>query len=273
MTDVVIARVATPALAGRQASARAVASLALIEARRLVLHPAYLALIGLLVLTAGMDAVDSLAPTRGSTASLLELLLLFVPLMSFFPAHLVASSVRRANAEDTLDAAPLTARARTLALCLATLGPAALSAVGVFAYWWVAYRAGPVLEGPLPLGAVASVPLLFVGAGVLGVATARWIRVPGAALAVVVGLVAWTIAFGNAPIGAWFCPWVVAYAEAENPLAANGSHLWHAVYLFGLSSLAAVAALLRHAGGRRSLLAAGALVAVLTAVAGWAQLP
>jgi len=272
MTDAVNAR-ATQALAGRQASAGAVASLALTEARRLVLHPAYLALIGLLVLTTGIDGVNSMAPTRGSTASLLELLLVFVPLMSVFPANLVASSARRGNAEDTLDAAPLTARARTLALCLAALGPAALSAVGVVAYWWVAYRAGPLLEGALPLGAIASVPLLFVGAGALGVATAQWLRVPGAALAVVVGLVAWTASFGNAPVGAWLCPWVVAYAEAENPLAAGGSHLWHAIYLLGLGGLAAVAALVWHPGGRRSFVAAGALVAVLTAVAGWAQLP
>jgi hypothetical protein len=273
MTDVVVARVAIPALAGRQASARAVASLALVEARRLIVHPAYLALIGLLVLTAGIDAVNSTALTRGSIASLLELLLLWVPLVSVFPANLVASSARRANAEETLDAAPLPARARTLALCLAALGPAALSSGGVFAYWWVAYRAGPVLEGAMPMEAIASVPLLFVGAGALGVATTRWLPVPGATLAVVIGLVAWTVTFGSAPIGAWFCPWVVAFAEPDNPLAAGGSHLWHAVYLLGLSGLAAVAALLRHPGGRRSLMAAGALVAVLTALAGWAQLP
>jgi hypothetical protein len=203
----------------------------------------------------------------------LELLLLFVPLMSLLPANLVASSARRAHAEETLAAAPLSARTRTLALCLASFGPAAVSAAGAVAYWWVAYRAGPVLDDAVPMAAIASVPLLFVGAGTLGIATARWVRVPGAAFAVMIALGTGTIAFANTGLGAWLCPWVGAYAEAENPLAASGSHLWHAVYLLGLSGLAAVAALVRHPGGRRPLLITGAGIALLTALAGWAQLP
>jgi hypothetical protein len=238
-----------------------------------VLHPAYLALVGLLVLTVGIDVFGSIAPTRASIASLLELLLLFVPLISLLPANLVASSARRTNAEELLSAAPLGARARTLALCIASLGPAALSTGGALAYWWTAYRAEPVLDAAVPIAAIASAPLLFVGAGALGTATARWVRVPGAALAVMAGLVVWTFTVADDPIGSWFAPWVVAYGAADNPLAGAGSHLWHAGYLLGLTGLAVVAALLRHRGGRRSIMLVGTVVGALTAIAGWAQLP
>ena len=269
MTAVVGARVAAPDQVGRLADARVVVSLTLVEARRVVAHPSYLALTGLLVLVAGID-VPGL--TRESIVGLLETILLFVPLMSLFAANLVASSARRANAEETLVASPLGARARILALCLASLAPAALSATGVVAYWWLAYRAGPVLDGAVPMSAMASAPLLLVGATALGVATAQWLRVPGTALVVMAGLVVWTGISADHPLGSWFSPWALAYTEAVNPAPA-GSHAWHAGYLLGLSVLAMVAALLGQRGGRRPVIVTGAVVAALTALAGWAQLP
>jgi hypothetical protein len=52
-----------------------------------------------------------------------------------------------------------------------------------------------------------------------------------------------------------------------------GSHAWHAVYLFGLSLLAGVAALLRHRPHRRLLLALAAVAWIGTIAACRAQLP
>ncbi len=53
----------------------------------------------------------------------------------------------------------------------------------------------------------------------------------------------------------------------------SGSHAWHAVYLLGLSLLAAVAALLRYPSYRRPLLALGVVLWFGTVGAAWAQLP
>jgi len=257
---------------GRLAGSRAVLALAVVEARRLVAHPLYLVLIGQLVLRAGISFSIPLAPTRDSVAELMEVVLFYFPLISLLPANLVASSARRGHVEQALAATPVGAQARTLALGLASLAPAALSATGVLAYWWVAYRAGPPIDHAVPMAVMVSAPLLLVGATTLGVATAGWLRIPGAAIAVMIGLVAWTAISAQHPTGACWSPWILAYTEAGQA-AIGVSHLWHAVYLLGLSGLAMMAALLRNPEGRRALVAPTAVVVTLTALAGWAQLP
>jgi hypothetical protein len=124
-------------------------------------------------------------------------------------------------------------------------------------------------------------PAIVLGAGLLGIAVARWLPWPGV-LPVVV-LVMW---FGTAALyqsagpdnlvhaPTWFAPWPV-YAASEYgnlPSQPTGQELWHLVYLLGLGCLAGVAALLRTDGPRRGLWIAAAGTAAVTALAAWLQL-
>ncbi len=72
---------------------------------------------------------------------------------------------------------------------------------------------------------------------------------------------------------AWSMPWTTSYAIVEQPALLGGSQVWHAVYLGGLTALAAVAGVLPHWRHRRGLLATGVLVAAATLIAGTLQLP
>ena len=125
------------------------------------------------------------------------------------------------------------------------------------------------------------VPALVLGAGLLGIALARWVPVPGA-----LPLVVLTLWFGTgalyAPADAngvvhaptWFAPWIMWAAEnaglaRDHPL---GQEMWHLAYLLGLAVLAGVAALLRTPGNRRGLWTTAAIAVIVTGLAGWQQL-
>jgi hypothetical protein len=71
----------------------------------------------------------------------------------------------------------------------------------------------------------------------------------------------------------WTAPWTMSPAYYQTYAMGAGSPGWHAVYLFGLSLLAGVAALLRYRPHRRLLLAFAAVAWIGTIAACWAQLP
>jgi hypothetical protein len=253
--------------------APAIGTLARREAWRMVRHPVYLFVLVYVLLVSGIEAVDLGLPSRDTMRSVLDSFgLMFFGIATFFAANLVASSARRARAESQLAAAPTSAQTRTLATCLGVLGPTAVAA-GFATLIWLIEHVGtdlPLAQGP---AALAVIPLCTLGGGLLGVAAAQWLPWPGAALIVVVAMIAWVVAAGNNVDLRWTSPWTMSPEFHDDFLLTAGSQVWHAVYLLGLGLLAGVAALLRYPSHRRPLLALGAALWIGTLAAYWAQLP
>ena len=191
---------------------------------------------------------------------------------TFFVTNLVASSARRSNAESQLAAAPLSASAKTLATCLAVLCPTAV-ATGFAAILWLVEHSGGPLSRVQGVAELAVIPLGTLGGGLLGAAVARWLPWRGLPLVVLFALIAWVVAVMEHGALWWTAPWTMSPAYYQTNTMGAGSHAWHAVYLFGLSLLAGVAALLRHRRHRRLLLAVAAVAWIGTIAACSAQLP
>ena len=249
---------------------RAVAVLALAETRRLLRHPVLIAglLGGLLLAGVGVASDDSYTRyvelTGGGGASL------YGPPMVFIAANLCASRTRRSGAGEVFDATVASPFDRTLAQCLAALGPA-LAALALELLMWGWFAAtGAALPATPPVWALLALPLAVLGAGTLGVMVARWLPFRGAPVVVLVPLVfvsAW--ASGTAP-------YLVTLVDAGD-WGANDEYVglvrgvpWgaHAAYVLGLDVMAAIGALLAHQGRRRLLLALGAVATLGTIAAG-----
>lgn len=278
MTTAVEAATSVRAEADRGPDTAAIVRLGLREARRMLTHPAWLAVLAYFLLTGSADVLhgSTLLHDRKARAELLGMFLVLVtPVIMLFPANLVASSGRRSGADSMLDATPLSRTARAVGCCVAV---AVSSLMGVAAAILMAIESRPRGADPssldgLGLAQFASVPLLYLGAGLLGVAAARWLPWPGMAFAVFVVLVFWTARGGQAdsPIQASI-PWIYGGEQGWIGSASYAlSHAWHGVYLFGLCLLAATAATLRDRP--RVMVAAGSVLAAGTFVAGLAQLP
>jgi hypothetical protein len=263
-----------PISASRAASAistPAVLRLAVREARRVLLHPSYLALVGCLALVMGADfsALSASMTTRSAFADLLrELFLFWLPLVTVFPANLMASSGRRSGAEAMLDAAAMSRAARASASCLAAVLVSGVGLAGGLALWWATNYDEPV-PPVLNFGQAISVPLTWCGAAALGVAIARWLPWPGMSLLATGGLIFWTLSAGDS--GRWMAatvPWIFS-PEITEWKSVDVSQLWHCLYLAGLCSLAVTAAVYRE---RLALMfSVGTGLGLLTALAVWMQ--
>ncbi len=250
----------------------AVLRLARTEAWRIVRHPVHLGSVVAFVSVTGIGSGVAFEPGRGPLVreGLEFFFTLYYGLIVLGAANLVASSARRGGADPQLDAAPLSGQARTAALCLAVLGPVLIATVAAVVIHALPHDGFGAENAALTPAELLAIPLCVLGAGLLGVAVSRWLPWPGAPLAVAVALVAWVIGGGGQ--GSWWAPWLTSYSFIEDD-ALLGSQAWHAVYLAGLSSLATIAALLRHRPHRGALLVAAAGVAAATLAAGIVQLP
>jgi hypothetical protein len=252
----------------------ATVSLAAIEMRRLLLHPAYLAAFVYGAMVTGVDAVGGIGDfSREKVAEFIAVVFVFLlPMTAIFAASLVATSARRAGAEETLAALPVTARGRSAALLLAGLGPSAVSAVAAAMVW---YLQRDLLQPSMYLsgGTLAAVPLLYLGVTALAVAAARWLPWPGAALVLLIGLVGWVGNTHGSPNAALVLtgPWIIDPDADKAAVIAGYSDVWHFVYLAGLVGLAATAALFR--GDIHRLIMVGSAFGLVTVFAAWAQLP
>jgi hypothetical protein len=252
----------------------AVVALASVEARRLVLHPIYLVIVAMFVVTGSVSAVNwSTHITRKTVAEIIgTLFLLYLPLLATFAASLVASSARRAGADEMLAALPVTARSRSAALILASLAPAALSGLAAAAVWYLQRD----VDASIPVEGVALIgtPLLYVGITCLALAAARWLPWPGVPVGIVIGLFAW-VATARSSSHAFVvltAPWLAGPDEpAQAHVIAGYSDVWHLIYLIGLIGLAATAALFRD--DLRRMVAVGFVIGLPTVFAAWAQLP
>ena len=253
-------------------SLRVAAALAVPEAWRIVRHPVALAGLTLhLVLFASIadngprDAFDVI-----STASTF-----FYGVFVFFAANLVATRTRREGSRELLAPLPAGEHERTLALCLAALGPALLNAAVVAAGYLMLELRG-VFEVHPTFWHVAQGPLTVLGAALLGIMVARWAPYPGVALVVMAGMFAWNIWTSNTaglgPLGTY-----VSWAHYGPGTAWYGLHpgspAWHVAYLGALCGMAAAGALLRTTARPWRVLSVGALLTTAAVAAGWVQLP
>jgi len=279
VTAVTVPRAQTQAVARNRTSPRAVIQLGLREARRILTHPTWLAFLTYVVAEGGIRAATDMhqligdRKTRGDTIAMVFVFAL--PVICLFPSNLVASSARRSGAVAMIEATPLSRTLRTAATCV---GVAIVSVVSIAAALLIWHESQPIGLDPSSLDGlewaqIVSIPLLYLGSGLLGVAVARWLPWPGVAFITVVALVSWT-GFGGSP---------TSRAQASIPWVHGGqqgwigsefydiSHAWHAAYLLGLCGLAATAAILRDHPRRMVLIGAG--FALFTVAAGLAQLP
>lgn len=257
-----------PAVSGPWA---VVPDLARRQATRMVRHPVLF--LGLVWFVLGTGLVPDTPYEKYSAVT--GLLAFMVGPATFFAANLVASSDRRCGAEEWTPSLPMSAVHRSAALLLACLVPA--SAAGLLDLLAV------VLVGPheptLPLlwQHVASVPVVVLGASLLGVAVARMLPWPVFPLVVMVGLVAFNgwVTQSHAYLGFYvdFTQWPDSSGPDVIPARELGSPSWHLVYLVALCGLAACGALLRDARRWWLPFAAGGLLGGVVLLAGWAQLP
>jgi len=272
---------AVPRPRPRLESARAVVVLGWREGRRVLTGPAYLVIVGGLFLSFGVSASDLTAVSRSDVRDVLVRVLIYGALATLFASSLVATSARRTGAESQFEAAPLDPQLRTLATGLGVvLGPTSVASALTLGVAYAENGPGPPLEPSFSDWEYLHLPLTWLGAGLLGLAVARWLPWPGVPLAVFVGLVAWTMwsahLMFNGRWGGFLMPYVIASQDViglgtSSPAGHPGLH---AVYLLGLCLLALAAALLRHRPLReRAMLGFGVLAAVLTASAAWLQLP
>lgn len=164
---------------------RAVLLLGRREAWRMLRHPVYvLAVVGLI-------AAGSEGPMRDARFVAQQAgqgTLTYGALATLFAANLVASSARRTGAAAQLGAVPLDPQLRTASVCLGVLaGPVALAGLLTAALAWIERDLGPAAAteyrgqyGVHHGWEYAQLPLIWLGAGLLGVAVARWLPWPGA---------------------------------------------------------------------------------------------
>ncbi|GIE81973.1 hypothetical protein Aph02nite_79230 [Actinoplanes philippinensis] len=287
---------ASAATAGRaRAWTPAARRLGVVEARRMLRHPAY----PIVMLYAVMFAVTVRANNEGGpTANFaysvvsVSVLLIYAPL-TFVAANRVAATTYRSQVRDVLDATPVDDRQRTVGAVVGLLlGPVVVGLGGALVLLMIGESASPLAPANdrvyqrTPLEYL-QVPAIVLGAGLLGIAVARWLPWPGmlplTAIALWLGTIVMydqhfivyeTTTYEVVPARTWFALWPVWFVDMggmlpRQPLA---QEMWHLAYLLGLGVLAGIAALLRTDGPRRALYVTAGGAVVVTAVAAWLQL-
>jgi len=266
----------------------AAGQLGAVEARRMLRHPVY----GIAALYLVTFAVAGLFQDGGPPANawyvlvLLDFLLVYAP-ATLIVANRVAAATYRRRAREPLDGAPVGGRQRTVGAILGLLrGPVVASllaglVVVVLGLFTTATTSDPltVVYPRAPL-VYLQLPALTLGAGLLGIAVARWLPRPGALpLAAAAVLLCFLTVFqftasATVPTRTWFALWPVWMGGSEGMLPPQPLHqeMWHLAYLVGLGALAGIAALLRTEGPRRTLWTAAVLTAAGTVLASWLQL-
>jgi hypothetical protein len=270
-----------------------VGELARIEAKRYAKHPLFL-------IGAGLAALFSAGEFGPEELDYHVIPSFFIGVLGIIvAARLTASTERSAQ---LVDAAPVTQTARTVAMCLACAVPASAGLVIVLMHrLFVTHDPIPEMlygtYGPTDrLVITVVVPVIACAGGpLLGVAVARRLRFPGAALLAVVAVLFWSTVTAYVPgqssmdSGSLFArvlhmltpytAFVSGNGDGEHPTTVmtsfTGSPGWFAVWTLALCGLTATAALWRGSAGkaRRTIvrsflvLTAVALVALLLSVA------
>ena len=171
--------------------------MARIEARRLARHPVFIVGVVLAHAVLGLMYFLDDGPYFPDLLSTPIIPAFFIGLTSLVAAARLTRSTEAAV--EAVATAPGTEARRTAALALACLVPFAAGAVWTALLLLAAASRGVAPQewwfGTLPDWQVWSIlialgPVACLGGGLLGVLTGRWVRFPGAAAVVVVGLVA-----------------------------------------------------------------------------------
>jgi hypothetical protein len=259
------------------------------EARRMLRHPAYpigMIYVAVFAVAALTDDIESV-PNYLYLVVFLGLLLIYAPVTIIVANRVAAATYRRRNRE-ALDGTPLDHRQRTVAMIVGLLrGPVLVASAGAAVVWIIGEFSTATTVVPnnavfqRTLLEYLQIPALVLGAGLLGIAIARWLPWPGvlpvAVLIVWLGTIALYQYSGPenvVPTRTWFALWPawVASESGMLPRQPLGQEMAHLAYLLGLGCVAGVAALVRTDGPRRVLwiVAGGALV--VTVLGAWLQL-
>lgn len=265
------ARDAPPAAARAGRSSVAVArELAVAEGRRLLRHPAFVSGIVVTVLLLWLTSGDADLHWADWSVSVG---LVLVPLgwLTIIATNLMAQRDRRHRVSELTETTPAPPMARTAGLTLATLATVPVTALvlagSALHTWW---RYDVIGSGPV-LAELAVAPVLVVGGGVVGVAVARWLPRPVAAVAAVIAVIqmqVWMTQSVTAPTRR-LAFWVDA-DSIRLPQVMPRPAEWHLLWLAAWTVVLAVVALARH-GMRRSTVAVVTAALVAAGVAGWAQ--
>lgn len=265
-------------------------ALARVEGPRLTGHPIFLAGIGLTVLYTVFAAGD----VGGDYFALLGATLVPLALATLVVSNLAALRDRRGGTTELYHAIAAPAQARTLGHLLALAWPTAVAValVAGASAWFGAWDGLEVTrEGRIATPGAADLaqgPLAVAVLGALGIALARWLAHPPAAMLAAVALFFLQMVFTTwnpQERAGWFLPLVnpaQIRGDSSWPCAADQSwpcilegfaalH-WHVVYLAGLLVLLGAVALLRD-GRRRCDLRVAATSLAVVVVAGALQLP
>ncbi|MEU4238314.1 hypothetical protein [Actinoplanes sp. NPDC026619] len=274
----------------------AVRRLGAFEAHRMLRHPAYPIAMLYILTWAGTLLVNHQGGTPANGAYMVvssSLLLVYAP-VTFVVTNRVAAATHRSRVREVLDSVPVDVRQRTLGAIVGLMrgpvvvglaGAALLLVLGRFVTALTPVAGDRVYQRTVL--EYLQVPAIVLGAGLLGIAVARWLPWPG--MLPLTTLVLWfgtmatyfpftAVSQSGGPevvhARTWLSLWPVWYASDQGMLPRQplGQEMWHLSYLLGLGTLAGFAALLRAGGPRRALfVTAGAVVAV-TAAAAWLQL-
>lgn len=259
----------------------AIRQLAVVEGRRMVRHPLFLAGCGLTAAYFLNTSSEPNAAFQGLTGAGA-----MGPAMgTMLAANLAALRARTSGAEEVLGVTALPPAARTLALVLALVQPVLATALllagaGLAVEVWdgvpVATPAGVVPVQPTAVELLQG-PLFVAAAGALGLLLARWVpsRLASAVVAIAYfALLLPTYFWGVISSWRYLLPLadhsrIVGWVQVD---AGSGYHVvdgfdvvgmaWHLAYLGGLTALLSALAVLAH-GWRRPV---GALAVAASAV-------
>ena len=246
------------------------------EAWRLIRHPVALAglainLVMLGVMGADGDPLSFGSMTAGAT--------FYGGVFTYFAANLVTTRERRSGAEELLAPLPEGPHTRTVALCLAAMGPFLLH-LALAGLAFLMFTAGGTFFVDPPFWHVVQGPLTVLGGALLGVLVGRWAPFPGVALVVMVSMIAFNVTVANGSERYMTLGTHMEWTRWGPNNESNGfygyypgSPAWHDAYLLALCGMAAAGALLRTAAARLPVLVAGALLTAAMLATGWAQLP
>ena len=256
-------------------ASRSVSALAALEARRLAKHPAFL--IGA-VATVGLLAVSDRTMDYYNVAIIPAF---FVGLFGMVATFRLTRSMEKL--EEAVGTTPAGVQDRVRALCLATAIPGAL---GVLSFVTVLVHNTSAPDWAIGSWSSTDRAVIFlgeivvacVGGPLLGIAAARWLRLPGAIAALVVGTL-FVVLLGEGfadskPQAAWattvrmLSPWTqfTSVNSEQSKLACwPGSPWFHLGWTVALCALAVLGALLKGAEGdqRQRLFRTGLVVGVV----------
>ena len=163
------------------------------------------------------------------------------------------------------------------------LGPAGVAiGLALFGAWLASGVVVTDPDGPVivdwSVTDVAQVPAMVLGAGILGVVVARWLRFPGSLLVGFFGMCALTLWMMAPPMTATR-PWLSWFAltpvlgDIDAALTPTASLAWHTAYLVAWSWIGVCAVALRHPEGRRPWVLRLGVGVIVLAGTGVAQLP